>query len=201
VYGISKAAGEHMIAYRASRYFVLRLSGLYGIAGSSGKGGNFVETMLRKAAEGQPIRVVQDQVLTPTYTVDVARAVACLLETDAYGLYHLSSEGECSWHEFAKAVFEFSGSHVDLQAVKTSDFCSSVKRPPYSVLSKAKFSSLGLASMPHWKNALHRYLDERMKNKRPWPALQFPAFIRQFRIPAFDPRCDGTPLGPFTDGT
>src|SRR5438445_13218415 len=99
VYGVSKLAGEHMLALTWERHFVIRTCGLYGVAGSSGKGGNFVETMLRKAAEGAPIRVVDDQVLTPTFTGDLAEGVARLLDTEVYGLYHISAEGECSWYE------------------------------------------------------------------------------------------------------
>src|SRR5437660_1253984 len=106
VYGISKLAGEGMVALTWERHFVIRTCGLYGVAGSSGKGGNFVETMLRKAAEGAPIRVVDDQVLTPTFTGDLAEGVARLLDTEVYGLYHISAEGQCSWHEFARKIFE-----------------------------------------------------------------------------------------------
>lgn len=162
VYGTSKLAGECLIPSHTDRYFILRVCGLYGVAGSSGKGGNFVETMLKKAANGDAIRVVDDQVLTPTYTRDLAQAVRALLPTERFGLYHLSSEGECSWHEFTRHIFKSAGIDANLQSCKTSDFYSPVKRPAYSVLSKAKYRALGL-SIPSWKDALPRYLEERAK--------------------------------------
>ena len=162
VYGTSKVVGELLIPAYTDRYFVLRVCGLYGIAGSSGKGGNFVETMLKKALAGDAIRVVDDQILTPTYTVDLAEAVRKLLLTEKYGLYHLSSEGQCSWYDFTRHIFDSAGIQAQLSPVKSSDFPSPVKRPAYSVLSKGKFQGLGL-SIPSWKDALPRYLQERSK--------------------------------------
>jgi dTDP-4-dehydrorhamnose reductase len=160
VYGVSKVAGEDLIAYNTERYFVVRVCGLYGIAGSSGKGGNFVENMLKKALAGDAIKVVGDQVLTPTYTVDLAEAVRKLVLSGKFGLYHLSSEGQCSWYEFTRHIFECAGIKANLSSCKTSDFFSPVKRPAYSVLSKAKLRGLGL-SIPSWQDALPRYLKER----------------------------------------
>jgi dTDP-4-dehydrorhamnose reductase len=160
VYGVSKLAGEYLIASNTDRYFVLRVCGLYGIAGSSGKGGNFVENMLKKALAGEPVRVVEDQVLTPTYTVDLAKAARQLIHTGKFGLYHLSSEGECSWYEFTRYIFECAGIKANLTGCRTGDFPSPVKRPAYSVLSKAKLRRVGL-SIPSWQDALPRYLQER----------------------------------------
>jgi dTDP-4-dehydrorhamnose reductase len=160
VYGISKLAGEYLIASNTDRYLVVRVCGLYGIAGSSGKGGNFVENMLKKALAGEAVRVVEDQVLTPTYTVDLAKAVRQLIQTEKFGLYHLSSEGQCSWYEFTRHIFECAGLKANLTGCKTGDFPSPVKRPAYSVLSKAKLRGVGL-SIPSWQDALPRYLKER----------------------------------------
>ncbi|MGA8153377.1 MAG: dTDP-4-dehydrorhamnose reductase [Terriglobales bacterium] len=160
VYGASKVAGEHLIACNTDRYFVLRTCGLYGTAGSSGKGGNFVENMLKKALAGDAIRVVEDQVLTPTYTVDLAEATRQLISTERFGLYHLSSEGQCSWYDFARYIFECAAVDANLSPVKSSAFPSPVKRPANSVLSKAKLRGVGL-SIPLWKDALPRYLAER----------------------------------------
>lgn len=162
VYGASKLAGEYLVAAYTDRCFVIRTCGLYGVAGSSGKGGNFVETMLRKARAGEAIRVVDDQVLTPTYTADLAEAVRGLILAERFGLYHVSSEGQCSWFAFTRYIFESAGLKANLSAVKSSDFPSVVKRPAYSVLSKAKFHALGLA-IPPWKDALPRYLAQRSK--------------------------------------
>jgi dTDP-4-dehydrorhamnose reductase len=166
VYGASKVLGEHLIAAYADRYFVIRTCGLYGVAGSSGKGGNFVETMLKKAMAGDAIRVVDDQVLTPTYTGDLAEATRKLILTGSYGLYHVSSEGQCSWYEFTRYIFERAGLDAKLSPVNSSEFASPVKRPANSVLSKAKLRGLGV-SVPSWKDALPRYLEERSRKNAP----------------------------------
>jgi dTDP-4-dehydrorhamnose reductase len=163
VYAVSKLAGEGMVSLTWSRHFIIRTCGLYGVAGSKGKGGNFVETMLKKAGEGVPIRVVNDQVLTPTFTGDLAVAVGQLIRTDAYGLYHASAEGQCSWYEFARKIFELEHLKVDLQPVSTTDFSSPVQRPAYSVLNKQKLNQLGI-TMAHWEEGLSRYSARRTQN-------------------------------------
>lgn len=160
VYGVSKLAGEEMVALTWERHFVVRTCGLYGVAGSVGKGGNFVETMLKKAAGGGPVRVVNDQVLTPTFTGDLAEAVSRFIRTEAYGLYHISAEGQCCWYEFARKIFELGNLRVNLQPVSTSEFPSPARRPAYSVLSKQKLKSLGIL-MPQWEDGLARYLAAR----------------------------------------
>jgi dTDP-4-dehydrorhamnose reductase len=169
VYGASKVLGEYLIPDYTDRYFILRVCGLYGVAGSSGKGGNFVETMLRKGSAGEVLRVVDDQLLTPTYTVDLAEAVRKVVVTGKFGLYHLSSEGECSWYEFARHIFDFAGIQAKLSPVKSSEFASPVKRPSYSVLSNAKVRALGV-SPPSWQNALRRYLKQRAEKTSATPA-------------------------------
>jgi len=168
VYGASKVLGEYLIPDYTDRYFILRVCGLYGVAGSSGKGGNFVETMLRKGSDGEVLRVVDDQLLTPTYTVDLAEAVRKVVVTGKFGLYHLSSEGECSWYEFARHIFDFAGIQAKLSPVESSEFASPVKRPSYSVLSNAKARALGV-SMPSWKDALRRYLKQRAEKTSATP--------------------------------
>jgi dTDP-4-dehydrorhamnose reductase len=168
VYGTSKVVGENLIAAYSDRYFAIRTCGLYGVAGSSGKGGNFVETMLKKAKAGEAIKVVDDQVLTPTYTADLAEATRKLVLTGKYGLYHVSSDGQCSWYEFTHYIFEQAGLDANLSPVKSSAFPSPVRRPANSVLSKAKLRSVGV-SIPSWKDALPRYLEERAKKNAPVP--------------------------------
>jgi dTDP-4-dehydrorhamnose reductase len=160
VYGASKVAGEELVACSMDRFYLVRTCGLYGLAGSSGKGGNFVENMLKKAAQGGTIRVVDDQVLTPTATSDLAQTVEYLVKTGIHGLYHISCEGACSWHEFARRIFEQAGADVDLVPVRTAAFPSAVKRPSYSVLSKNKLHGIGL-SMPSWQESLGRYFEMR----------------------------------------
>ena len=164
VYGASKLAAEHLLAIGCTRHFIIRTCGLYGLAGSSGKGGNFVENMLKRAASGGQVRVVHDQILTPSYTLDVAEAVAQLITTNRYGTYHVTNEGECSWFEFTEELFRQEGLRVDLIPVTTDQFPSPVKRPSYSVLSKRKLRSLHI-EMPSWQDALARYLSSRKAGK------------------------------------
>jgi len=160
VYGVSKLAGEAIVASTWQRNFVIRTCGLYGTAGSKGKGGNFVETMLKKALHHESIRVVNDQILTPTFTGDLATAVVQLIRTEAYGLYHISAEGQCSWFEFAREIFRQANLNPDLKPVSTREFASSVRRPTYSVLSKDKLKGIGII-MPTWESGLSRYLNSR----------------------------------------
>ena len=160
-YGISKLAGELFVQYLMDRYYILRVCGLYGVAGSAGKGGNFVELMLRLAREGKPIKVVDDQRLTPTYTVDVAHQIAALIETGRYGLYHATSQGDCTWYEFAAEIFRQSGLTPDLGRARTGDFGEKATRPAYSVLENKALQSSGLDQMRPWHEALGAYLKER----------------------------------------
>jgi len=164
-YGISKLAGEFFIRYLLDRYYIVRTSGLYGVAGSSGKGGNFVELMLRLAHEGKEIRVVNDQTLSPTYTVDLAQALAQLIRTERYGLYHITNSGECSWYQFAAKVFELAGVSAHLEPTTTAAFGAVARRPTYSVLAHKALLAAGLPEMRPWPAALAAYLAERRKKK------------------------------------
>jgi dTDP-4-dehydrorhamnose reductase len=161
VYGVSKLAGEYFVQYVLDRYFIFRVSGLYGVAGSSGKGGNFVELMLRLAREGKDIRVVDDQRLTPTYTVDLAKQMAAVIETEHYGLYHATSQGNCTWYEFAAEIFRQGGLNPNLSCAKTGDFGEKATRPPYSVLENEALQELEMDMMRPWQEALAGYLEER----------------------------------------
>jgi len=167
VYGTAKLAGEYFVRYLLNRYFILRVTGLYGMAGSSGKGGNFVELMLRLAGEGKPIRVVDNQRLTPTYTVDVACQIAALIETERYGLYHATSRGDCTWYEFAAEIFRQSGLRADLSKARTGDFGEKATRPAYSVLQNKALQDLGLDLMRPWQETLAAYLEERRRSSIP----------------------------------
>jgi len=161
VYGNSKLAGELLVRTMCRKYFVIRTCGLYGHAGSRGKGGNFVETMLSKAGKGEPIRVVNDQVLTPTSTLELASQMAVLLNTAHYGLFHITCEGACSWHDFAAAAFEFAGIKADLSPTTSDLYKTAAIRPRYSVLENARLKQLGLNRMRHWRDALSDYLHAR----------------------------------------
>jgi dTDP-4-dehydrorhamnose reductase len=157
-YGVSKAAGEMLIRAAWPKHFIVRTSGLYGVAGSAGKGGNFVDTMLRMARAGQAIRVVDDQVLTPTHTADLAAQIAGLAGTGEYGTYHASCQGECSWYEFALEIFRQAGLSPSLARQTTAEAGRAAPRPPYCVLDNRRLRLLDLDAMPGWDEALARYL-------------------------------------------
>ena len=161
VYANSKLSGEFLVRALCQKYFLIRTCGLYGSAGSQGKGGNFVETMIAKAKRGESIRVVSDQVVTPTYTVDLARQIAKVVPLSDYGLYHMTNEGSCSWYEFAGAIFELSGIQADLSPTTSDIYKAPATRPRYSVLENARLKRLGLNQMRHWREALASYLKEK----------------------------------------
>lgn len=166
VYGMSKLTGEYAVRSICPAHFVVRTCGLYGVWGSGGKGGNFVETMLRVAGQGKPLRVVADQHCTPSYTVDVADALAALIPTRKYGLYHVTNSGSCSWHELARRIFELAGVKADLKPITSKEFAAPARRPTYSVLSTKAYAGLGLSVPREWPVALAAYLDERQRRPK-----------------------------------
>lgn len=160
-YGASKLAGEQLVLAAAAGHLVIRSAGLYGLAGSRGKGGNFVETMLRLAGEGRPIRVVDDQVLTPTPTADLALATARLLALEpAGGVYHLTCAGACSWFEFAGRIFALTRLAPALTPITSAAFGAAARRPANSVLVNTRAAALGVTLRP-WPEALASYLAAR----------------------------------------
>ncbi|QEL15513.1 dTDP-4-dehydrorhamnose reductase [Limnoglobus roseus] len=165
VYGLSKLAGEYVVRATAPKHIVVRTCGLYGVWGSGGKGGNFVETMLRVAGQGKPLRVVNDQFCTPSYTKDVAAMIAGLMAADAHGLFHATNAGSCTWYELAAEIFRQAGVTADLSTIRTAERNDPAKRPPYSVLSTAKLAAVGVPAPRSWQEALAAYLSER-KNRQ-----------------------------------
>src|SRR5574337_79221 len=161
VYATSKLAGEYFVQAVLERHYLIRTCGLYGIAGRRSKAGNFVETMLRLAADGREIQVVGDQTVTPTSAKELAHKVRQLVETDAYGLYHITNNGDCSWYQFARAVFELSGVQAGLYETTSAAFGARATRPAYSVLDNANLGLLGLDDLRPWRDALADYLAER----------------------------------------
>jgi dTDP-4-dehydrorhamnose reductase len=166
VYGMSKLTGEYLVRSICPRHFVIRTCGLYGIWGTGGKGGNFVETLIRNANQAKPLRVVNDQYCTPSFTVDVAETTAKLIQTKEYGLYHLTNDGSCNWFELTEEIFRILKMSPDLTSIPTSGFPRPARRPPYSVLSLKKLESIGISKPRHWKEALRDYLIQR-KERHP----------------------------------
>jgi len=158
VYANSKLAGEILVRTMAKKYLLIRTCGLYGVAGSQGKGGNFVQTMLTKAKRGESIHVVNDQVVTPTYTADLADQIARILPTEQFGLFHMTNEGSCTWYEFAREIFELSGIQANLSATSSDVYKTPAVRPKYSVLENARLKELSMNQMRHWRDALAAYL-------------------------------------------
>lgn len=161
IYGLSKLAGEYLALAADRGHLVIRTCGLYGVWGSGGKGGNFVETMLRVAGQGKPMRVVNDQRCTPSYTKDVAAAVAGLITAGAGGLFHVTNSDDCTWYELAAETFRLAGVAADLSPITSEQFGAAAKRPGYSVLSTEKLTAVGVARPRPWREALAAYLVER----------------------------------------
>lgn len=163
VYGVSKEAGEHLTIQANARHLVVRSAGLYGTA-TSRKGWTFPELMLNKARSEGLVRVVTDQVLSPTFTADLARKTKELIERDATGVYHLTNAGECSWFEFARCTFDLAGVEVKMEPVHTDQTRRRARRPSYSALATARLKEVGLSPLRPWKEALGDYLREKGLN-------------------------------------
>lgn len=154
-YGLTKALGEDMVTALVDKYFIIRISWVFGINGS-----NFVKTMLRLGHEKKEISVVADQIGSPTYTRDLAVLVCNVLQTERYGVYHATNEGYCSWYEFAKAIFEEAGLDCVVRPVTSEQYPTKAVRPKNSRLSKASLERAGFKRLPAWRDALVRYLAE-----------------------------------------
>ena len=154
VYGKSKLRGEEAILETLDKFFIIRTAWLYGI-----NGGNFPKTMLELAKNHPEITVVYDEVGTPTYTPDLAKAISQLIETDYYGIYHITNSGSCSWCEFARYIFEVAGKDVKVIPVTASEFARPAPRPHYSVLENKKWVDNGFAPLRSYKDAIKEYVE------------------------------------------
>jgi dTDP-4-dehydrorhamnose reductase len=166
-YAKSKLEGEKQLHAAGTQHTVIRTCGLFGHAGSKTREGNFIEKMIKRANAGDELRVVGDKIATPTSTIDLAKVLAQLIASNASGIYHVTNEGECSWHEFAQEALRLSGSSVLAKKVSSAEFKTKAVRPAYSVLSKTKLYALGVPRMPHWHEALERYMAKRSMVARP----------------------------------
>lgn len=155
VYGKSKLAGEQAVQTLHDRYYIVRTSWVFGKYGN-----NFVKTMLKIAGERDQLKVVADQLGSPTYTYDLTAFLLELVNTDYYGIYHASNSGVCSWYEFAKAIFEDSGVNIQVEPCTTSEFPRPAPRPAYSVMEHSAIRSNGLNVLRPWREALRHYLKD-----------------------------------------
>jgi dTDP-4-dehydrorhamnose reductase len=158
IYGHSKLAGEDFVRHLCTRYFIVRGSGLFGIAGSSGKGGNFVETMIRLGKERDELRVVNDQVFSPTYTWDLAKKIEQIITTEYYGIFHITNSGTCSWYEFTREIINQAGLPAKVTPITSDQYSQKARRPAYSVLDNYHLRLLGMDDLPDWREGLREYL-------------------------------------------
>ena len=159
IYGLSKYAGEKTVINYADDYLIVRISSVFGKAGASGKGGNFVYTILKLAKEKDTLRVINDIFMSPTYTRDAAEAIwKLILEESPSGIYHSANDGICSWYEFAKEIIDLSGLKINLEPISHSFYSFKAKRPLWSPLASEKGVKLR-----HWKEALVDFLKIELK--------------------------------------
>lgn len=154
VYGKSKRKGEEAILEILDKYFIVRTAWLYGINGK-----NFPKTMLELGKSHSEITVVYDEVGTPTYTPDLACGISRLIESDLYGIYHLTNSGSCSWCEFARYIFEVAGMDVKVIPVTASEFARAAPRPSYSVLDNRNWVENGFEPLRDYKEAIKEYVE------------------------------------------
>lgn len=155
VYGRTKYEGELAVEKYLEKYYIVRIAWVFGINGK-----NFVKTMLNLSETRDTLTVVDDQIGSPTYTKDLARLLVDMLETEQYGHYHATNEGNCSWCEFAKEIFRQAGKEVTVLPVTSDQYPAKARRPQNSRMNKDKLEKMGFERLPSWQNALERYLKE-----------------------------------------
>ncbi len=161
VYGVSKVAGEHFVAQACADSVVARTASLFGVAGASGKGGNFVEAIIKKAKAGGPLKVVNDVRMSPTYTLDAARALENLVGANSEGVFHVTNAGSATWYEFARAILDLTGHDVLLEPTSSDEWPAKARRPANSSLSSDRMDQPTGALLRDWADALKAYLAEK----------------------------------------
>jgi dTDP-4-dehydrorhamnose reductase len=156
-YGLSKLAGEYFVRALCPQHYVIRTCGLYGKAGKTGNG-NFVETMLRLGQERDSLSIINDQHCTPTSTRDLSEALARLIATEQYGLYHVTNRGQTTWYELARTLFEIAGIEVETQPITTEQYNAAADRPRFSVLDCSHLEQVTRFEIPDWQTALENYI-------------------------------------------
>ena len=157
VYGASKVAGEHLVQQAAPHSLIVRTSSLFGKTGARGKGGNFVETILANMKAGEPLRIVNDVQMSPTYTREAAVALVSLIEADAEGIVHVTNGGACTWYELAQRILDSLGLRVSIVPVSSQEYPTRARRPLNSALQSERF----LVKLCSWQDALEAYLIEK----------------------------------------
>lgn len=161
IYGASKFTGENLVRQTTPRSLILRISSVFGKAGASGKGGNFIETIIKKAKAGDPLKVVNDMFMSPTYTYDVARLLDTLLQSGTTGLIHGANAGSCSWYEFASEALRLANISHPIASIPAATFPTKATRPMNSALVSDRLESITNFKMRPWQEALTAYLEEK----------------------------------------
>lgn len=154
VYGQTKYEGELAVEKYVKKSFIVRIAWVFGVNGK-----NFIKTMLRLGKDHDELTVVADQLGSPTYTYDLAKLLVDMIESDKYGRYHATNEGLCSWYDFAVEIFRQAGMDVHVRPVTSEEYPAKAKRPHNSRMDKSRLDLNGFERLPHWKDALSRYLD------------------------------------------
>jgi dTDP-4-dehydrorhamnose reductase len=153
-YGKTKYLGE-IETLKHDKHFILRISWVFGKNGN-----NFIKTMLRLSKEKKVLKIVEDQIGSPTYTKDLSKLIVDIIDSDKYGIYNVTNEGNCSWYEFALKIFEYSKIQIKVYPILTDQFPTRAERPKNSLMSKKKLINNGFEPLPSWEDALKRYLIE-----------------------------------------
>ncbi len=161
IYGKSKLAGEELVRNLCHKHMIVRSSGLFGAAGALGKGGNFIETMIRLAKEKPELRVVSDQVFSPTYSLDLAGKISELIDTEYYGIFHITNSRTCSWYDLARETLDAIRIKTPLIPITSDQYPQKAKRPNNAVLKNYQLQLLGMKQMRSWQEALRAYLVEK----------------------------------------
>ncbi len=156
-YGITKYQGEEEVRKILNKYFIIRISWVFGINGN-----NFINTMMKLGESRNELNIVADQIGSPTFTYDAASLICGMIATDKYGIYHATNEGYCSWADFAEYIFSVTGQKVLVHHIKSEEYPTKASRPKNSRLSKASLDKAGFKRLPDWKNAVKRYIDEKL---------------------------------------
>ena len=157
IYGLTKLEGEQVVAEKLKAHFIIRTSWLY-----SEFGNNFVKTMLKLGTDRDELNIIADQIGTPTYAIDLAGAIWDIIDSgsDKYGIYHYSNEGVTSWYDFAKGIFDLSGTEVNVFPIPTSKYPTRAARPRFSVMDKTKIKETFSMKIPYWRDSLVRCLEQ-----------------------------------------
>lgn len=156
-YGITKYEGEEVVRNILDKYFIIRISWAFGTNGN-----NFINTMMKLGESKSELSVVADQIGSPTFTYDLAPLICDMIATEKYGIYHATNEGYCSWAEFAEYIFSVTGQNVIVHHIKSEEYPTKASRPKNSRLSKASLDKAGFKRLPEWKDAVKRYINEKL---------------------------------------